>query len=136
MPSFKVKVVTHTKKIIDQEAEYLRVRTTEGDLGILANHAPLVAELAMGQLEIENQGKTKRDSYFVSGGFLEISNNEATIIADEIISIADIDIEIEEQEITRLKNLIAKGEGNSTLLEQKLKEAQMKIEAKKLLNNL
>lgn len=136
MPSFKIKVVTHTRKVIDQEADYLRVRTTTGDLGILANHAPLVAELVMGQMEIVHPDKSKREAYFVSGGFLEISNNETTIIADEIISIADIDIEIEEQEITRLKNLIAKGEGNSTLLEQKLKETQMKIEARKLINNL
>lgn len=130
MSSFKVKVVTHTKKVIDQDAEYLRLRTTEGDLGILANHAPLVAELAMGQMEIESQEKTKRDIYFVSGGFLEISNNEATIIADQIITIDEIDLEIEEQKILKLKDSIAKQEGNIFLLEQKLKESQMKIEIK------
>lgn len=130
MSSFKVKVVTHTKKVIDQEAEYLRVRTTEGDLGILANHAPLVAELAMGQMEIEYQEKSRRDIYFVSGGFLEISNNEATIIADKIMAIDEIDLETEEKEISAIKNSIAKGEGNLFLLEQKLKETQMKIEIK------
>lgn len=132
MPSFKVNVVTHTRKVIDQEADYLRVRTTEGDLGILANHAPLVAELKMGQMEIENLEKNKRDSYFVSGGFLEISNNIATIIADEIVSIAEIDIELEEKEIVRIKNLIAQGDKNSQYLEKKLKEAQMKIELKRM----
>lgn len=130
MSSFKVKVVTHTKKVIDQEAEYLRVRTTEGDLGILANHAPLVAELAMGQMEIEYQEKSRRDIYFVSGGFLEISNNEATIIADKIMAIDEIDLEIEDQKILKLKDSIAKQEGNIFLLEQKLKETQMKIEIK------
>lgn len=130
MPSFKVKVVTHTKKVIDQDADYLRVRTTEGDLGILANHAPLVSELAMGQMEIEYQDKTKRDAYFVSGGFLEISNNEATIIADEIMSIDEINLETEEKQISQIKSLIAKGDENTLLLEKKLKEAQMKIEIK------
>ncbi|MDO4690504.1 MAG: ATP synthase F1 subunit epsilon [Fusobacterium sp.] len=130
MPNFKVKVVTHTKKVIEREADYLRVRTTEGDLGILANHAPLVAELAMGQMEIEYKDKTKRDAYFVSGGFLEISNNEATVIADELIAVTSINIEKEEAQIEKIKNLIEKGSEKSFILEKKLKESQAKIELK------
>lgn len=47
MPSFNVSVVTQVKKILEQEAGYLRLRTSEGDVGILPNHAPYVAELAI-----------------------------------------------------------------------------------------
>ena len=53
MPSFNVSVVTQVKKILEQEAGYLRLRTSEGDIGILPNHAPFVAELSMGKMEIE-----------------------------------------------------------------------------------
>ncbi|MCI7223216.1 ATP synthase F1 subunit epsilon, partial [Fusobacterium sp.] len=84
MATFKVKVVTHTKKVVEHEADYVKVRTTEGELGILANHAPLVAELEMGIMEIDYDQKAKKDVYFLTGGFLEISNNEAVIIADDI----------------------------------------------------
>ena len=39
-----VSVVTQIKKVLEQEAGYLRLRTSEGDIGIMPNHAPLVAE--------------------------------------------------------------------------------------------
>lgn len=96
MPSFKVSVVTQIKKILEQETNYLKLRTSEGDIGILPNHAPFVAELSMGKMEIESPDKDKRDIYFLSGGFLEISNNQATVIADEIFPIEEIDIEKEQ----------------------------------------
>ena len=108
MPSFNVSVVTQVKKILEQEAGYLRLRTSEGDIGILPNHAPFVAELSMGKMEIESPNKDKRDIYFLSGGFLEISNNQATIIADEIFPIEEIDIESEQTLVDNLKKELEK----------------------------
>ena len=84
MPSFNVSVVTQVKKILEQEAGYLRLRTSEGDIGILPNHAPFVAELSMGKMEIESPNKDRRDIYFLSGGFLEISDNQILHNLDEI----------------------------------------------------
>jgi len=103
MPSFDVSVVTQVKKILEQEAGYLRLRTSEGDIGILPNHAPFVAELSMGKMEIESPNKDRRDIYFLSGGFLEISDNQATVIADEILPIEEIDIESEQTLVENLK---------------------------------
>lgn len=81
MATFMVKVVTPTKIVVEQEADFLLVRTSEGDLGILANHFPLVAELADGQMKIR---KDKREKFFrVEGGFIEISNNQVTILANQ-----------------------------------------------------
>ena len=108
MPSFNVSVVTQVKKILEQEAGYLRLRTSEGDIGILPNHAPFVAELSMGKMEIESPNKDKRDVYFLSGGFLEISDNQATIIADEIFPIEEINIETEENLLENLKKELEK----------------------------
>ena len=108
MLSFKVSVVTQIKKVLEQEAGYLRLRTSEGDIGILPNHAPYIAELAMGKMEIESPNKDRRDIYFLSGGFLEISNNQATVIADEILPIEEIDIESEQTLVENLKISLAK----------------------------
>ena len=132
MPSFNVSVVTQIKKILEQEAGYLRLRTSEGDIGILPNHAPLVAELSMGKMEIESPNKDKRDIYFLSGGFLEISNNQATIIADEIFPIEEIDIESEQTLVENLKKELEKLETDEEKkkLQKKLKISLAKIEAK------
>ena len=132
MSSFNVSVVTQVKKILEQEAGYLRLRTSEGDIGILPNHAPLVAELSMGKMEIESPNKDRRDIYFLSGGFLEISNNQVTIIADEILPIEEIDIENEQTQVEELKKELEKLEidEEKKKIQKKLKISLAKIEAK------
>ena len=132
MPSFDVSVVTQVKKILEQEAGYLRLRTSEGDIGILPNHAPLVAELSMGKMEIESPNKNRRDIYFLSGGFLEISDNQATVIADEILPIEEIDIESEQTLVENLKKELEKvsTEEEKKKLQKKLKISLAKIDAK------
>ena len=132
MSSFSVSVVTQVKKILEQEAGYLRLRTSEGDIGILPNHAPFVAELSMGKMEIESPNKDRRNIYFLSGGFLEISNNQVTIIADEILPIEEIDIENEQTQVEELKKELEKLEidEEKKKLQKKLKISLAKIEAK------
>ena len=132
MPSFNVSVVTQVKKILEQEAGYLRLRTSEGDIGILPNHAPFVAELSMGKMEIESPNKDRRDIYFLSGGFLEISDNQATVIADEILSIEEIDIESEQTLVENLKKQLEKvsTEEEKARIQKKIKVSLKKIEAK------
>ena len=132
MSSFNVSVVTQVKKILEQEAGYLRLRTSEGDIGILPNHAPFVAELSMGKMEIESPNKDRRDIYFLSGGFLEISNNQATVIADEILPIEEIDIESEQTLVENLKKELEKvsTEEEKKKLQKNLKISLAKIDSK------
>lgn len=132
MPSFNVSVVTQVKKILEQEAGYLRLRTSEGDIGILPNHAPFVAELSMGKMEIESPNKDRRDIYFLSGGFLEISNNQATVIADEILPIEEINIESEQTLVEELKKELEKvsTEEEKKKLQKNLKISLAKIDSK------
>ena len=86
----------------------------------------------MGKMEIESPNKDKRDIYFLSGGFLEISNNQATIIADEIFPIEEIDIESEQTLVENLKKELEKLETDEEKkrLQKKLKISLAKIEAK------
>ena len=132
MPSFDVSVVTQVKKILEQEARYLRLRTSEGDIGILPNHAPFVAELSMGKMEIESPNKDRRDIYFLSGGFLEISDNQATVIADEVFPIEKIDVESEQALVENLKKELEKvsTEEEKKKLQKKIKISLAKIDAK------
>ena len=132
MSSFNVSVVTQVKKILEQEAGYLRLRTSEGDIGILPNHAPFVAELSMGKMEIESPNKDRRDIYFLSGGFLEISNNQATVIADEILPIEEINIESEQTLVEELKKELEKvsTEEEKKKLQKNLKISLAKIDSK------
>lgn len=128
MSEFKVSVVTHEKKVLDKEAEYLRLRTSDGDVGILANHAPLVSELIAGKMEIKVKGVT--DTYFLAGGFLEISNNQATVIADEIIPKKDISLGKEKERLERLESVLHKtsNEDEIKLINRRIKNCLIKID--------
>ncbi|MGL5088268.1 MAG: ATP synthase F1 subunit epsilon [Cetobacterium sp.] len=94
--SFKLELVTPLSKALSQEVSFVMLRTTEGDMGILPNHSPFVAGLATGEMKIKSNGQ--ETFYYVSGGFVEISNNIVTILADEAMDIKDIDLEAARKE--------------------------------------
>lgn len=134
MATFKIKVVTYEEKVLEQEAEFVLVRTTEGDMGILPNHSPFIAGLSTGEMKIRLNGK--EDKYFISEGLLEISNNVVTIIATEAIPADQLDVERAKKEVEELKAKLAKmQEDKDILLTQKnLHKALMKVHvAEKLL---
>lgn len=134
MSTFKVKVVTYEELVLEQEAEYLLVRTTEGDMGVLPNHSPFIAGLSTGEMKLRLNGK--EDIYFVSEGLMEISNNVVTIIANEAISADKLDVERAKKEVEELKAKLAKiQEDKDILITQKnLQQALAKVSiAEKLL---
>ena len=134
MATFKIKVVTYEEKVLEQEAEFVLVRTTEGGMGILPNHSPFIAGLSTGEMKIRLNGKEEK--YFVSEGLLEISNNVVTIIATEAIPADQLDVERAKKEVEELKAKLAKmQEDKDILLTQKnLHKALMKVQvAEKLL---
>ncbi|MCS5422175.1 MULTISPECIES: ATP synthase F1 subunit epsilon [Psychrilyobacter] len=106
MATFKLEVITPLKKVLEMEVERVILRTSEGDMGILAKHAPLVAELAVGEMKINSEGTEEK--FFVAGGFLEISKDRTLVLADEAINIKDIDVEVARKEAELAKQKLAK----------------------------
>ena len=114
MATFKIKVVTYEEKVLEQEAEFVLVRTTEGDMGILPHHSPFIAGLSTGEMKIRLNGKEEK--YFVSEGLLEISNNVVTIIATEAIPADQLDVERAKKEVEELKAKLAKMQEDKDML--------------------
>ena len=80
---FALSILTPERSVFDGEVEYVQVPGTEGYLGVLAHHAALVTALAAGTLTVRRPGGAE-DHWQVSGGFFEVSNNQATVLADSI----------------------------------------------------
>jgi len=77
----KVELVSPEKKVWSGEAVSVSARTLEGDLGILTDHAPLLGVLVDGEVVIKGtDGST--NSFNVAGGFLSVSNNRVSILAE------------------------------------------------------
>lgn len=89
MGQLHLKIVTPEKQIFDEEVFQVNVSTAEGQLGILPNHANLMAKLIPGELVIKGNGK--EESLAIGGGFLQVSNNTLTVMTDLAVEEKDID---------------------------------------------
>lgn len=89
---FRLSIVTPEKVFFEADVASLVVPGTEGYLGVLSNHAPLITALQPG--EITYKDNENRANYLaVSGGFLEVSGNVATLLADAVEEEEQIDLE-------------------------------------------
>ncbi|MFC0530883.1 F0F1 ATP synthase subunit epsilon [Phytohabitans kaempferiae] len=78
----QVEVVAVEEKVWSGEAEMLVARTTEGELGVLPGHAPLLGQLAEpGQVRVKLAGG-EEITYDVSGGFLSVTESGVTVLAE------------------------------------------------------
>ena len=78
--TFQVDIVTPEAVVWSGEAEMLLARTTEGDIGVLADHEPTMAALATGAVTIRHGGEST--SAGLHGGFLQIYRNQVTLLTD------------------------------------------------------
>ena len=80
----------------DEQVSSLVVPAVEGYMGILPHHAPLMAELRIGEIKVEHPDESIR-ILATSGGFLMVENNLVTILADTAELAQDIDIQRAEE---------------------------------------
>ncbi|MDG4823325.1 F0F1 ATP synthase subunit epsilon [Asanoa sp. WMMD1127] len=77
-----VELVSVEEKVWTGEAEMLVARTTEGELGVLPGHAPLLGQLAEpSQIRIKLDGGQQL-AYDVAGGFLSVTETGVTVLAE------------------------------------------------------
>jgi len=84
-----VEIVTAERELYNGEANLVSAPGSEGRLGILPRHAALLTTLAPGELRIELDGA--EEPLFVSGGFLEVSDDNVTVLADTAEHAEEID---------------------------------------------
>lgn len=89
--TFKIEIVTPERTVLSQEAVSLVVPAMEGELGIMADHAPLIAELTIGEIWFrDSNGEVTRLA--TSGGFLEVRGNVVRILVDTAERAEEIDV--------------------------------------------
>ena len=81
--TFKLSILTPEKAVYEGDVEYVEAPGTEGYFGVLAHHAAMVTALASGTLTVRGASGTQ-EKWQVAGGFFEVSNNSATVLADSI----------------------------------------------------
>lgn len=88
---FRLTVLTQEKTAVDKTVLSVIAPGTEGYLGVLRDHAPLVTRLQPGKLTVKDETGNE-EIYAISGGFLEVSRNTVTVLADAIERTDEIDV--------------------------------------------
>ena len=127
--AFKVDLITYEGVYKSFESAKLNVPTSEGRRTILSNHMPIMMPLEIGVIETDEDGILRH--YAINGGVLYFKDNVAELVADNVVDVAEIDIERayrdKEKESERLKK--ARRENERIRAEHKIEVAENLIRA-------
>ncbi|CAH2215003.1 ATP synthase F1 subunit epsilon [Tepidibacter aestuarii] len=127
---FSVEIVTPDKKFFEGTAEMVVVRTINGDVGILKNHASYVAPLDIGVLKLKKDGSFKEAT--VAGGFIQVDKEKTTILTEAAEWADQIDIQRANKAKEEAEAKIKSAHGKEIdLLEIDLKKAINRINTSK-----
>jgi F-type H+-transporting ATPase subunit epsilon len=83
-------LVSPERLLLSEDAEMVTIPGTEGEMGVMAGHMPLISTLRPGVIDVK--GGSKGDTrFFVSGGFAEVTPGKLTVLAEESVPLAEVD---------------------------------------------
>lgn len=85
-----VDIVSAEKSIFSGTAEFVVARASEGEVGILPRHVPMLVQLQPGEVQVRAQGGEEQ-YYYVSGGMMEVQPHVVTVLADTAVRAKDLD---------------------------------------------
>ena len=110
MATFHFDLVSPEKLAFSGEVDQVDVPGVEGDFGVLAGHAPVIATVRPGILTIATAGK--KEKVIVLGGLAEVSDKGLTVLADVATALADIDRAKFAETINEMQEKLAEKEGS------------------------
>lgn len=117
----KLSIVTPEKLVVTDRVDQVNVPGSEGDLGILYDHAPILTTLRPGRLSY--QKGTETVILVVSGGYLEVTDNRVTILAETAEFLDEIDQQRAQAALSKAEEMMARAD----LTDDDFLQAQKKL---------
>lgn len=109
---FKVEVLTPEGEVFEGEARMVSTRTEVGQIGILANHAPVLAALRPTELRLKvSDSETRR--YAQAHGWLQIFGNRARLLVEEAIPPEDLDAGVLKEQLADAEQRLGESDAES-----------------------
>lgn len=115
---FKLQIVTPERVFYEGDASMVELSTTEGDIGVYANHIPMTAIVAPGILKIHEGTEVKKAA--LHAGFIEVLPQEITIMAEVIEWPDEIDIKRADEARVRAERRLKDNSAENDVLRAKL----------------
>lgn len=104
---YTLRVVSVERSLFEGEVEFIIAKGADGELGVLARHAPLMTILKPGPLRIQEVYGGPEEVIFVGGGFLEVLPDRVTVLADIAERADEISVERAEEARRRAQERLA-----------------------------
>lgn len=101
MAEFNVDLVAVEARFWSGKASYVSATTVNGEIGLLPNHSPLIAQLSDNCVVSIDDTEGNRHTAAVAGGFISVTGHNVTILAEAARWAADVDIDETQQRLER-----------------------------------
>lgn len=129
----RCEIVSQDRVVFEGDADIVILPGTEGEMGILPNHAPLLSTLNYGVMKVRLHGK---EQYFtVAGGVVDVQPDRVVVLTDAAENIEEIDLQRAEEAKRRAEEYLRAGPPPDTdeylAMEAALKRSNLRLEAAK-----
>ena len=97
-------LVSPEQLVFNDKAGMIIVPGKEGDMGVLPGHSKILSSLRPGRVMVYGEDKQLLQSFFVSGGFVEINSEKCIVLAEEVFEVGALDKSAIEQQMQDLEN--------------------------------
>ena len=127
----RCEIVSQDRMVWEGDADIVNIPGADGDMGILPNHAPLLATLRFGIVNVRAGGV---DQFFtVAGGVVEVQPDIVTVLADAAENVEEIDVARAEAAMDRARQFMEEGpppdSENFLRMEAALRRSNLRLEA-------
>jgi F-type H+-transporting ATPase subunit epsilon len=129
--TIELEIVTPEKQVVRDQVEEIQIPGKAGFLGVLPGHAPLITELAVGEISYRKGGQTTYLS--VAWGFAEVLPDKVTILAETAERASDIDVSRAQEALKNAQARLA-GADSEEMVKQELaavRRAETRIDVAK-----
>ena len=106
MAQLQCVVVTPEKTVIDKEIEFVALPRHDGEVGIDANHSPMIGRLGHGEMRLTQDGQS--ESFYVDGGFVQVNENTVSVLTNRAVSAADLSADEAQKLLDKANEMSAK----------------------------
>jgi F-type H+-transporting ATPase subunit epsilon len=104
--SVALEIVSPEKLLLSRPVDMVVIPASEGDMGVLEGHAPMIVMLRGGLISLY-EGDRVTDTLFVAGGFAEVTPERCTVLANEVSPVAELDKAVGERRLAEAEATLA-----------------------------
>jgi F-type H+-transporting ATPase subunit epsilon len=112
-----LEIVSPEKLLLSRPVDMVVIPASEGDMGVLEGHTPMIVMLRGGAISLY-EGDRVTDTLFVAGGFAEVTPERCTVLANEVMPIAELDKAEGERRLAAAEAELAALDSNDVVAEE------------------